>query len=426
MMSFTQKELYALCVKCGKCRSVCPVFNELNEEGAAPRGKIALIQAFVENVIEPSSRTKRAISECLLCGACVEICPNNVQTDLLILAAREQLVKYPGHRLVESLLTKVAFSKTDLSFKLGYAAEHAIGTKIKSGTDVFYRLPVNRIIPEFKGKRFTSSDKNKYTNKTKTGFFLGCLIEFIYHNIAEDTIFLLNASGKTPYIPRNQGCCGLPALSMGNSKKAEEQARAVIRLFKDVDTVVTACASCGSMMKNYYQFLFKNPEDIREAKEFAEKVKDISEVLEPELFRGGKAKETLITYHDPCHLKRGMGIRDKPRDLIKYAGYKIAEMQNPDRCCGLGGAFNIKHRKLSLSISNKKVNDINSTGADIVATGCPGCIANISAMLMEQHSHVRVMHTVNLLAMVFTHKMDLQSSRFYVLLTNSNNTDMEK
>jgi glycolate oxidase iron-sulfur subunit len=384
-------------VKCGKCRSVCPVFHELNEEGASPRGKITLVQALFENTFKPSKRTKKFISECLLCTACVEVCPNNVKTDLLVLSAREKLADYAGNKLIETALTKVVFAKTGVSFKLGSLAEQAIGKKLDSESGIFYRLPANRIIPEIKGIKFSSSKKNRYTRKTKTGFFLGCLIDFINHDIAEDTVKLLEASGKKPYIPKDQACCGLPALSMGNVKQAAKQARAVMSLFDNTDIVVTACGSCGSMMKNYYKFLFDDPEDKKRAERFAEKVKDIVEVVDQGIFTNAEPASELITYHDPCHLKRGMGVSKKPRTLIGKAGYKILEMKAPDRCCGLGGAFNIKHRKISTAITKAKIDDIRSTTAGIVATGCPGCMANISAMLIEQGLNVKVVHTVNLL-----------------------------
>ncbi len=397
MINFNQEQQYSLCVKCGKCRSVCPVFQELNEEGAAPRGKVALIQALLTRNLSPSSRSKNLLSECLLCTACVEVCPNNVRTDLLIMSTRERLINYPDNRMIESTLTNVFISRIDLSFKLGYIVEHTLGRKVESETDLFYRLPANHMVPEIK-ERFSRSKKNTYTMETKTGFFLGCLIDFISHDVAEDAITLLKLTGITPYIPEEQSCCGLPALSIGNTKRAKKQAMATITLFKNVDTVVTACGSCGSMMKNYYKLLFDTPEDIEQADQFARKIKDITEVLPPDMF-DASTFDKIITYHDSCHLKRGMGISETPRILLKKAGHKIVEMKTPDKCCGLGGSFNIKHHKLSIAITKQKVDDIYSTNAEVVATGCPGCMANISEMLFLDKSNVKVMHTVNLLAM---------------------------
>ncbi len=397
-MSFNPREQYYLCVKCGKCKSVCPVFDELTEEGASPRGRITLIQALFENTLEPSKRAKMFISKCLLCGACTEICPNDVQTDLLVISARQKFAEKPGLDFTEISLTKIGFSKTTVSFKLAKVAEKAVGSKIRSDSGIFYRVPVNRIIPEIKNGSFSGSEKNIWKNKTKTGFFLGCLIDFIYHDVAGDAIKIMNTAGITPYIPRHQKCCGLPALSLGDRKNAVEQARAVITLFADADAVIVACASCGSMLKNYYPILFDDPSDKQKAVAFVKKVKDITEIIPASLISNVRNNPLNVTYHDPCHLKRGMAISEYPRLLIKKAGYKLVEMKKPDRCCGLGGAFNIKFFSLSSAITQKKTEDIKQTGASIVATGCPGCMANIAGALIERGLNVKVVHTVNLLA----------------------------
>lgn len=400
---------YSLCVKCGKCRSVCPVFGELNEEGASPRGKIALIQALFERGIEPSARTKRFVSECLLCSACVYACPNGVRTDMLIVSARQRLSDEMGLDLVEAGLTKVGFSRTGISFKLASIVEKVVGRRILSESGVFYRLPANRIIPQIKSEPFSGSGGNIYKHKTKTGFFPGCLIDFIYHDVAKDAAELLGTAGIKPYIPGHQACCGLPALSLGDMDKARKQAKVVMSLFEDADIVVTACGSCGSMLKNYYPFVFEGHTEYKKAVLFSEKVKDVTELLaeEPGVNSSEFIVESLslnhqglplVTYHDPCHLKRGMSVSEKPRELIKKAGYTIAEMDEPDRCCGLGGAFNIKHRSISSAITRHKVYDIKSTKASIVATGCPGCMANIASMAIEQGLNLKVVHTVNLLA----------------------------
>lgn len=397
-MLFNSQDDYALCVKCGKCRSVCPVFRELREEGASPRGKIALAEALLEKGITPSKRTKRFVSECLLCTACVHVCPNNVPTDLLVLSARHSLAAKPGLTVTETGLTKIGFSRTEISFRLAALAEKAAGSRIVSDSGIFYRMPAHHIIPEIKKKPFLRSRRQTAGSRTPAGFFLGCLINFIYHDVADDAVKLMNAAGIEAYIPEHQECCGLPALSMGDTDRALRQAKAVISLFEDVDTVVTACASCGSMMKNYYPLLFKESPDAHRASAFSRKIRDVTEIVDPECLREPVRDRTAVTYHDPCHLKRGMGIAQRPRMLIRKAGYSIREMDEPDRCCGLGGSFHIKHRALSSAITKKKTQSVRTAGAATVATGCPGCMANIAGMLIDEGMKIKVVHTVSLLA----------------------------
>ncbi|MCL5276476.1 MAG: (Fe-S)-binding protein [Deltaproteobacteria bacterium] len=369
----------------------------LKDEGASPRGRITLIQTLSENKLRPSKRAKKLVSQCLLCTACVSVCPNNVRTDLLILYARERLREQPGSRIIDAVLDKVVFSRTAVSFRLASAVEHAVGRRLASGSGTFYRVPGSRTVPEIKGSSFSGSADNAYRQKTNTGLFLGCLIDFVNHDVAADAVKLLEASGKRPYLPVGQACCGLPAFSAGDTKKAARQATAAMAPFDDTDTIVTACGSCGSMMKNYYPLLFDSPADKARAEAFSKKIKDISEVIDPGTIERAEGVGGTITYHDPCHLKRGMSVSEKPRDLIRKAGYTILEMERSDRCCGLGGAFNIKHRRISSVITGDKVKDIKSTGATIVATGCPGCMANIGSMIAEDGADIRVVHTVSLL-----------------------------
>ncbi|MCL4478654.1 MAG: (Fe-S)-binding protein [Deltaproteobacteria bacterium] len=399
-MNFNIHDEYNKCVKCGKCRSVCPVFKELNDEGASARGKVTIIQALLEQNIEPSARSKLFISQCLLCEACVSVCPNDVRTDLLILSAREMLVGKLGFDYTELSITKFGFSKTGLSFKLIHIAEKFAGKEISTRSGIFYRIPSNRLIPGIKQKAFSSSEQNIYKHRTKTGFFTGCLIDYVYHDIAADSIKLMRASDITPFIPDEQACCGLPAFSLGDRAAAKKQAEAVMDMFKDTELIVTACASCGSMLKNYYPVLFNNEKN---AVEFSKRVKDITEVIDEAKINKG-SDTAAVTYHDPCHLKRGMGIHKQPRNLIKKAGMEIVEMKDADRCCGLGGAFGIKHHGLSLNISEKKINSIRETNVDIVATGCPGCMINISTTAAGYGADIKVLHTVNLLAGALTNK----------------------
>ncbi|MFQ5484521.1 MAG: (Fe-S)-binding protein, partial [Desulfobacterales bacterium] len=105
------------------------------------------------------------------------------------------------------------------------------------------------------------------------------------------------------------------------------------------------------------------------------------------------------TYHDSCHLLRGLGIYEQPRKLIKnIKGLQFVEMKNSDRCCGFGGAFSIKYPEISIAILDEKVKTILETGADIV-TGCDiGCLMNIQGRLNRKRSSVKTVHIAQLLA----------------------------
>jgi glycolate oxidase iron-sulfur subunit len=104
-----------------------------------------------------------------------------------------------------------------------------------------------------------------------------------------------------------------------------------------------------------------------------------------------------ITYHDPCHLKKSLGVFAEPRSLIKAnPGYRLQEMPESDRCCGLGGSFNLQYYGLSANIGRLKLNNIKKSGCRIVATGCPACMLQISDMLSKSGDNIIVKHPVEI------------------------------
>ena len=105
-----------------------------------------------------------------------------------------------------------------------------------------------------------------------------------------------------------------------------------------------------------------------------------------------------ITYHDPCHL-RTRGLTKQPRELLKGTpGVELTEMEGADRCCGLGGTFNVYHYESSMTINEAKSQAIIRTAAQAVATGCPGCMMQLSDGLKQHGSSIEVLHTLQLLA----------------------------
>jgi glycolate oxidase iron-sulfur subunit len=106
-----------------------------------------------------------------------------------------------------------------------------------------------------------------------------------------------------------------------------------------------------------------------------------------------------VAYHDPCHLKKALGIHREPRFLIDAAkGYRLSEMQDADKCCGMGGSFNVQYYKISKNIGTLKRNRIVESGCDIVATGCPACMIQMSDVLSGHGDAIRVKHFIELYA----------------------------
>jgi glycolate oxidase iron-sulfur subunit len=241
-------------------------------------------------------------------------------------------------------------------------------------------------------------------------------------NIGDATLDVLNELGVEVIVPGKQGCCGLPALNSGDIKTAREQALKVLEVFGDldVDFITASCATCSSALKAYLKKLLdEEGEDVRSKVEaLSFKVRDITELLVRELkvengdwrkkgcvpiysergLSSSSGAVPIVTYHDPCHLSRYQGIKDEPRALIEAVGVEFREMTNPCSCCGLGGSFNLKHYDFSMEINRYKTQHIEDSGADIVATACPGCILQLRDGLHRGKVKKKVVHVVELLA----------------------------
>lgn len=117
-----------------------------------------------------------------------------------------------------------------------------------------------------------------------------------------------------------------------------------------------------------------------------------------ELVQGTALGERMrVTYHDSCHLKRGMGIHQEPRRLLLDAGHELLEMEQADRCCGYGGAYSLEVPEISEALLEQKLASIEATGTLAVASDCPGCLLHIAARLRKRGSKVQALHMAQLM-----------------------------
>ena len=416
MMSIAAlREITEKCVRCGICQSVCPVFAELQREAAVARGKVSLIQEILSGKAEYSSKMSTYLLQCLGCGACSENCPNGVKADELILAARALMVEEKGLSLPKQVALRGLLDSVHLLplfLRAGSLMQGLLLRKIpkESGLHLRFSLPYlskERWIPSLQTPFFLDHFPEEIETKVggkKIGLFVGCTINYLFPSIGASTLRLLNRAGLSAVIPKDQGCCGLPAYGSGDLETARSLARRNLKAFArgGTDQIIVPCASCLYFLREGYAALF--PDD-PEVKAFSEKI------VEPSTFflnrveslrQGGRSHpegETLrVTYHDPCHLRRGLKISEEPRRLLKsLPGVELVEMKQPDRCCGMAGSFNLIYYGLSKKILNRKVNDIASTAADQVVTSCMGCLIQLKDGLHQRKMGTKAVHLVELL-----------------------------
>ncbi len=399
------------CLKCGLCRSVCPVFAEVLDEGGCARGKIALIEALVDNELSLTDGFSDRLSKCLNCKSCMEACPSGIRVDELVIAARAEIFKRGRFPFIKKFIFRNLLRRGRLLppvSKFLSFIERKILRCLPPSSPYRILLPIVKIdkernLPIFASRTFMEEcDRIIHPAgkaRMRVAFFVGCSTNLIYTSVGRATLRVLAGEGIEVVIPDGQGCCGMPVFSSGDIETGRELALKNVEAFRKhkVDAIVTSCASCGLALKKDYERILglkKNPLGAR--------VYDISEFL----VKFGKLRfETdglnpiKVTYHDPCHLNRGQGITEEPRKLLEaIPNAQFIEMEESTRCCGGAGTFSLSHYDISKEIGRKKVNFVAATGADIVATACPSCMMQLDDMLKRNGLPQKVVHLIELIA----------------------------
>jgi len=404
----SQKKQLLKCLKCGTCLSVCPLYAEIKYEPASARGRVALIEAVEEGKLDLSQVFRKKINFCLNCKSCVEGCPSGVRVDDLILCARADLVEEGNFTFLERLIFRHLLKRGRLLPPVARWATFAgrLANKIlpeKNPLTLFLPFPdgwKERIYPKISKKPFRKRipERIRVKNpKMRVGYFFGCGTDLVYPEVGEAMIKVLTHNRMEVVIPKKQICCGTSIYNAGDFQTGIKHARRNLKVFKEagVDCIVVNCGSCGLTLKKEYKELLHFDFDIP--------VYDISEFLTRviDMKRDFKTPEktVTVTYHDPCHLNRGQGIKSEPREILKLLpGIRLVEMEEADRCCGGGGSFHLKYYPISKKIMQRKLNNMRSIQADFLVTGCPGCMMRFEETFLQEKSKRKVKNTIQLLA----------------------------
>ena len=445
-------DLMRQCIHCGFCLPTCPTYAVLGVEMDSPRGRIYQMQAVAEGKLGISDDFIEHMYCCVGCRACETACPSGVQFGKLIEAAREQIqmetvsvalqegpdadaqeeyeelltptTDRSKSSLVATMLRRFFFdvmlpSRLVLSLVFG-------GLKVyqRSGIQTFVRRTglldaVNNLPTPFKGKlkipeELMDGAKGNIIpqqlpeitpaigpQRYRVGFISGCIMDQVFHDINEATIRVLAANGCEVIAPLQQNCCGALHVHGGEAERGRELARHNINVFAyyNVDTIIINSAGCGSTLKEYNHLLRDDPAYAQRAEEFSAKVKDIHEFL-ASIERNqqmGDVRRT-VAYHDACHLLHGQKIKQQPRQLLQsIPGVTLVSLKESDWCCGSAGIYNLTNQEMGQDLLERKMNNIEMTGADTIATGNPGCMMQIASGARQRGIPMEVVHPIQLL-----------------------------
>ena len=341
------------CIECLACVSACPALKVIDFAGpAAMREEMRLALDPRDSGDRVTEAVRDGLFTCTSCQACWKVCPKDIQIpgkaiEKLRALANRQGFTLPRHQEVARMIQETGRSVTRI--------------------DTTFLEQVPEVIEPYGEVKGT------------VGFFVGCMYNQRLPQTALDAIEVLRRNGIRIIIPKEQVCCGSPLIRTGQIEFLDTLKSRNINafVFRDIDTVMTMCAGCGSTLKNDYRTPFR--------------VMDINEVLTRSGIEPPARLPLKAVYHDPCHLFRGQDIRIQPRELISQV-VDLVEM--PAICCGSGGGVKSGIPEEAAALGDLRGGEIEKAGADIVISSCPFCefhiashtdrpVKNVTTVLLE-------------------------------------------
>ena len=397
------------CVRCGRCLAGCPLYDVIRKEGASARGKLALLHSELKGQADLAGRMKDLLSYCLSCGACQERCVNQVKADELIEAGRALVVENRGLDGVKRMLVRDVLSRGPLS-RSALKSRPLWEKKVSPESGLHFRFPLpgldrSRWLPPLAEKPFLNGSSNREIPEGDgpvVALFVGCVANYIHPATARAAVEVLEAAGARVVIPPEQVCCGKPASGSGDQETAlflARKNRAAFSRFQ-YDYLAAFCSTCSGRLKQYGEM------EGLEGVNWSGRVRDLSELLIQDLnWRPGggrtadSSKPLKVFYHDPCHLRRKQGIHREPRELIEcLPDVSLVGAEQPPRCCGYGGLFNLWHYDLSQEIFQRRFDSLVSFEPEVIVTPCSGCLLQFEDGLRRMNSGMRVSSLVELIA----------------------------
>lgn len=398
------------CVHCGFCLPACPSYLLLGQEMDSPRGRIYSMRAGVDARTTLTPSVVAHFDTCLGCMACETACPSGVKYAPLIEQTRATIAHHHRRPFGERWFRRLVFALLPYPGRLRLlAGPFAIGRAIRRSPLLLQLLPRTwrHLIALAPSGPMTASEVAERTpaagsTRLRVGLVTGCVQRVFFSDVNQATARVLAAEGCEVFAPESQGCCGALALHAGEDEDARQFARHLIEAFEKapVDVIATNAAGCGSALKDYGRLLGQDPVWAARARDFASKVRDITEVLAG--FDQARAPRhplpLRVAYHDACHLAHAQGIRRQPRDLLaSIPGLTIVPLAENDVCCGSAGIFNLVQPELAAVLGDRKAGHIRDAAPDVVVTSNPGCILQIRAAAERAGQSTRVLHIVEIL-----------------------------
>jgi glycolate oxidase iron-sulfur subunit len=420
--TLTPEESMNTCVRCGACRGVCPTLDITGREADGPRGRVLLARSLLNGEIAVDQEIKDQLDRCLLCSACVDACPIDVQVPDIVMLAKERIAatteigtfydqgkktdiklpSYPVRTLKDFFFDKVLPNQKRLNTigNLLWIYQKSGLKSVTRSLGIMNLFPeqmrlMERITPDIlpPSKRkphaeFTPRANEHNETRGKVAFFQGCIMDVMFRETNKNSIKLLSKTGFDVVTPQSQMCCGALHHHSGKKDMTIELAKANIESFEkaNVDYIITNAGGCGAALVEYVELFRDDPKWLERAKGFSGKIRDISEIIHEK----GELPKTVgkgerVTYQPSCHLQYVMKVKDAPAKLVKRVSEaEYVELPDKKFCCGSAGIYNLLQPDLANEILDKKMEKVKETDSAILITANPGCFLQMKLGIYKE------------------------------------------
>ncbi len=383
------------CVRCGRCKTLCPTYAAAPSEMTGARGRLRLLQGLFEGKYLPTRQLNQHINSCILCGACNRSCPLGIDLMEALYHGKAVLKRSDRRGALLRSLTKMSVAWPDMAYKAARMGQRSVfPALVRMGI-----IPALPELPESPLRMTEQVFKTQMKKKGRVAVFTGCSINYIFPHLGESLIHVLNRLFYEVILPKGETCCGSPFRGLGMEDEAVRQAKKNYEVFSrlKVDAILSLCPTCTMTLKYEYPKMIGKGLD---------KAMDISTFFIDKLDHTDMIQKKAI-FHDPCHLSFGLGVSTEPREIIKRAGVELVGPAQSG-CCGFGGLFCMSNKELSVEMLRERKATIETSAADTVITSCPGCIMQLSRTVTDRP----VIHLIELIEDAFYFRGEEQGLLF--------------
>jgi glycolate oxidase iron-sulfur subunit len=390
------------CVHCGFCTATCPTYVLLGDELDSPRGRIYLIKDMLEQERPATAAVVHHLDRCLSCLGCMTTCPSGVHYQHLIDHAREHVertFRRPlRERLLRAMLASVLPFPQRLRVALGLAALLPGALRRSRAVPAPLRAMLGLAAVHAVTPRSTQTWLPQPSGaRGRVALIMGCAQGVLTPETHAASQRLLVRAGWE-VVPVS-GCCGALTHHLGRRRESEGFAADLIGALRrvsevsELSAVIVNASGCGTQLKDWGYMLRNDPQLAEDAARFSALARDITEVLAlSPLPVQTLAQRPVVAYHSACSMQHGQKLDAVPRRLLLEAGFEVREIAEGHLCCGSAGSYNILQPRIATQLRDRKLANIERTGASVIATGNVGCI-----MQLRAGGALPVVHTVELL-----------------------------